>query len=93
MIVTGTIAYAAASGWLPGHADVVVDHVADELRVRDERRRDVVAERQAEREDRAGDDRRQRQRQDRPAGTSIPARPPRSADASSSEFGIRSRPA
>ena len=45
-------------------ADVDVDDVADELRARDERRRDVVAERQREGEDRAGRDRGQRERED-----------------------------
>ena len=36
MIATGTIAYAAANGRLPATPTLVVDHVADELRVRDE---------------------------------------------------------
>ena len=38
----------------------VVDHRADELLARDQPGRDVVAEREREREDRAGDDRRER---------------------------------
>ena len=46
------------------HAQVRVHDVADELRARDELRRDVVAERQREREDRAGHERRERERQD-----------------------------
>ena len=56
MMATGTSAYAAASGTLFATPDVLVDHVPDELRVADERRRDVVAEREREREDRAGHD-------------------------------------
>ena len=46
------------------HTDVVVDHVADELRARDDLGRDVVAEREREREDRACDERREDERQD-----------------------------
>ena len=64
--------------------DVAVDDVADELAARHERRDDVVAEGQREREDRAGDDRGQGQRQDDPAerlagpGTEV-SRTPRAA--------------
>ena len=74
-------------------ADVGVDDVADELRARHELRRDVVAERQREREDRAR----------RPPPGSASGRTtrrnvghgpaPRSPEASSSESGSRSSPA
>ena len=65
---------------------LVVDDGADELLARDQVGRDVVAERQREREDRAGDDRRERERQ-RSRGRNVRSeRPPRSAEASSSEL-------
>src|SRR5256885_10812361 len=47
--------------------DVVEDDIADELIVRDQGRRDVVAHRQREREDRAGDDGGEGERQEYPA--------------------------
>ena len=65
MIAIGTNVNAAASGRsFPAGR---VDDGADELLARDQPGRDVVAEREREREDRAGDDRRERQRQRHPA--------------------------
>ena len=71
-----------------GDADVVVDHVADELGARDDLRRDVVTEREREREDRAGDERREDERQhdpeERAARLARPGRPrPRAASSGS----------
>src|SRR5215211_2085153 len=51
---------------ISGHADVLVDDVADEVRRRHEGRCDEVAERQREREDRAGHNRWEGERQDHP---------------------------
>ena len=45
-------------------ASDVVDHGSDELLARDQARRDVVPERETEREDRAGDDRREGEGED-----------------------------
>ena len=90
MTTIGTSEYAAAVG--SASPRIVVDDGPDELLARDEPRRDVVAERQREREDRAGDDGREREREDHPSERAN-ERPPRSAEASRSELGIRSRPA
>ena len=66
MIMIGTIEYAAAIGKSPS-AGVVIDHVADELRVAHQARDDVVAEGQREGEDRSGHEGREDERQDDPA--------------------------
>ena len=57
-----------------GDAHLALDDVAQELGAGHERRRDVVTERQREREDRAGHDRRERERQDDPAERDAGAR-------------------
>ena len=54
----------SGEGHVVGDADVLVHDVAEELCVARKRRNDVVAERQCEREDGAGDDTGQSERQD-----------------------------
>ena len=73
-------------------ADGRVDDVADELRLgaAGEQRRDVVAERQREGEDRAGDDAGQRERQDDAAERREAAARRDRATPRGSEWGIRS---
>ncbi len=89
---TGIRARAAASGRLPGHPHLAVDDVAQELRARDQRRRDEVAHRQREREDGAGHDGRERQGQDHLAeGEAGPATKVRGG--LQQRVGIRSSPA
>ena len=91
MIASGTVANAAANGTLFAMPDVREDDVADQLGARPthERRRDVVAEREREREDRAGGDPGHRERHDDPSERH-PALAPRSEDASRYEPGMRS---
>ena len=74
-----------------GRALLRIDHLADDERRRaDDLRDDVVAERQREGEDRAGDDARRRQRQDHMAKRLARRSAPRSADASIRLTGTRS---
>ena len=65
MIASGTVANAAANGRVVGDAEVAVDDGADQLVVvaADDRGRDEVAQREREREDRAGHDAGERERQ------------------------------
>ena len=67
-------------------ADVAVDDVADELRVPDDLRRDVVAEGQGEREDRTATSAGNRSGSTTRTNV-VPLRPPRSDEASSNERG------
>ena len=92
MITIGTSASVAANGRLLAVPMFVVDDVADELRARaaDEQRRDEVAERQREGEDRAGHDARAAPAAASPLRSVRQARAPRSPEASSSESGMRS---
>ena len=70
MITIGTTREGGGQRDVPGGALLDVDDLAEDQRRRaDDLRHDVVAERQREGEDRAGDDAGQRQRQDhRPEG-------------------------
>ncbi len=86
-------ASAAASGRLPGHTDLAIDDVAEELGAGHEGWRDVVAQRQREREDRAGHDGRQGQRPDHLAEREPGPRRRGRPEASRSELGMRSSPA
>ena len=74
-----------------GRALVRIDRLADEgLGVADDAGDDVVAQRQREGEDRAGDDAREAPAAGSPCGRSAPGCAPRSAEASISERGTRS---
>ena len=71
MIASGTVANAAANGRVVGDAEVAVDDRADQLWLSPPTiGRDEVAEREREREDRAGDDAGERERQHDACGTS-----------------------
>ncbi len=91
MTTIGTSREGRGEGQVVG--DVVEDDVADELRVRDQLRRDVVAEGQREGEDRAGDDGREASGRITRAEGRAKGVAPRSSEALISEFGIRSSPA
>ena len=91
MMTIGTTEKAAASGMLPASALLGIDDLAEDQRGRaDDLRHDVVAERQREGEDRAGDDARQGERQDHRRGMSGAGVAPRSPEASIRLAGTRS---